>query len=487
MLKNKEKRDPYLWEALFSVLFLIVVIGLAIVVYETDPHVPMIMGAFMAAVMGIRAGYKWEEIEEGMKEGINQALQAVIILSIIGVLVGVWIISGVVPTMIYYGLQLLSPKFFLVATMLITSITTLATGSSWGTAGTIGVALMGVGSGLGLPLPIVAGAILSGAYFGDKMSPLSDTTNLAPAMAGTDLFTHIQHMVYTTGVSYVIVLIIETILGFRLAQGGSADLAQINEILSGLQGQFNISLLLFIPPLLVIFLSYKKMPAIPGISMGILAAMLLGVVLQGNNFGDILTASYGGYVSNTGVEAVDGLLTNGGFTNMLYSISIVITAMMFGGIMEKTNQLKVIVVRILEKVKSDGSLIFVTIMTAIGMNVVLSEQYMSIVVTGRMYSKAYKDRGLKAKNLSRALEDSGTLTSALVPWNTCGAFMSSTLGVATFAYAPYAFFLWLTPIVSIIFGFLGITIDHFDKDNKDNKKNKENKEIKEQKYKKNHN
>jgi NhaC family Na+:H+ antiporter len=484
MLKNREKRDPYLWEALFSVLFLILVIGLAIVVYETDPHVPMIMGAFMAAVMGIRAGYKWEEIEEGMKEGITQALQAVIILSIIGVLVGVWIISGVVPTMIYYGLQLLSPKFFLVATMLITSITTLATGSSWGTAGTIGVALMGVGSGLGLPLPIVAGSILSGAYFGDKMSPLSDTTNLAPAMAGTDLFTHIHHMVYTTGVSYVIVLIIETILGFRLTQGGSADLAQINEILSGLQGQFNISLLLFIPPLLVIFLSYKKMPAIPGISMGILAAMLLGVILQGNNFGDILTASYGGYVSNTGVEAVDGLLTNGGFTNMLYSISIVITAMMFGGIMEKTNQLKVIVVRILEKVKSDGSLIFVTIMTAIGMNVVLSEQYMSIVVTGRMYSNAYKDRRLKAKNLSRALEDSGTLTSALVPWNTCGAFMSSTLGVATFAYAPYAFFLWLTPIVSIIFGFLGITIDHFDIDNKDKK---ENKSIKEQKYKKKHN
>ncbi|RCW79288.1 NhaC family Na+:H+ antiporter [Halanaerobium sp. DL-01] len=475
MLKNREKRDPYLWEALFSVLFLIVVIGFAIVVYETAPHVPMIMGAFMAAIMGIRAGYKWEEIEDGMKEGITQALQAVIILSIIGVLVGVWIISGVVPTMIYYGLQLLSPKFFLVATMLITSITTLATGSSWGTAGTIGIALMGVGSGLGLPLPIVAGSILSGAYFGDKMSPLSDTTNLAPAMAGTDLFTHIRHMVYTTGVSYVIVLIIETILGFRLTLGETADLAQINEILVGLQGQFNISLFLFIPPLLVIYLSYKKIPAIPGISMGILTAMLLGVILQGNNFGDILIASYSGYVSNSGVEAVDGLLTNGGFTNMLYSISIVITAMMFGGIMEKTNQLKVIVIRILEKVKSDGSLIFVTIMTAIGMNVVLSEQYMSIVVTGRMYSNAYKDRGLKAKNLSRALEDSGTLTSALVPWNTCGAFMSSTLGVATFAYAPYAFFLWLTPIVSIIFGFLGITIEHFDEKTGQNKENKSQK------------
>ncbi|MTI61358.1 MAG: Na+/H+ antiporter NhaC [Firmicutes bacterium] len=453
------KREPFFWEALISLLALIISIGLAIVKYNTAPHVPMLLGAFVAAVMAYRAGYNWQEIEEGMMDGISQALQAVIILSIIGVLVGVWILSGVVPTMIYYGLKILSPKIFLVATVLICSITSLATGSSWGTAGTVGVALIGVGKGLGMPMPLVAGAILSGAYFGDKMSPLSDTTNLAPAMAGTDLFIHIRHMVYTTGVSYGIVLIVETILGFMYVDGNLQTMDRVNQIMEGLSNQFNISLLLLIPPIIVITLAAKKIPAIPGISIGIIVGAVLGFFLQSNNFREILISAYDGYVSNTGVEALDNLLTNGGFTNMLYSISIVITAMMFGGIMENTKQLKVIVFKILQKAQSDGLLIAATLLTAIGMNVVLSEQYMSIVVTGRMYAKVYRDRGLHAKNLSRALEDSGTLTGALVPWNTCGAYMSSTLGVATVAYAPFAFFLWLTPIVSMIFGFWGITID----------------------------
>ncbi|GAB6139045.1 Na+/H+ antiporter NhaC [Halanaerobaculum tunisiense] len=458
------KREPFIWEALISLFSLIVSIGLAIVKYETAPHVPMLLGAFVAALMAYRAGYKWEEIEQGMMDGISNALQAVIILSIIGVLVGVWILSGVVPTMIYYGLKILSPKFFLVATVLICSITSVATGSSWGTAGTIGVALMGVGKGLGMPMHLVAGAILSGAYFGDKMSPLSDTTNLAPAMAGTDLFTHIKHMFYTTGLSYVIVLIIETVLGFMYGGEAVQTMTRVNEILVGLNNQFNISLLLLIPPAVVITLAVKKIPAIPSISIGIIVGALLGVIFQGNNFGQILISAYNGYVSNTGVESLDNLLTNGGFTNMLYSISIVITAMMFGGIMENTNQLKVIVSKILQKAQSDGALIATTLLSAIGMNVVLSEQYMSVVVTGRMYAQAYEDRGLHPKNLSRALEDSGTLTGALVPWNTCGAYMSSTLGIATIAYAPYAFFLWLTPIISLIFGILGITIDHIDDD-----------------------
>ncbi|SJZ95966.1 Na+/H+ antiporter NhaC [Selenihalanaerobacter shriftii] len=456
------KREPFLWEALVSLLSLVVAIGLAIVKYETAPHVPMLIGAFVAAIMAYRAGYKWKEIEKGMMDGITNALQAIVILSVIGVLVGVWILSGTVPTMIYYGLQILSPKIFLVATVLICSITSLATGSSWGTAGTIGVALMGVGEGLGMPMPIVAGAVLSGAYFGDKMSPLSDTTNLAPAMAGSELFEHIKHMVYTTGTSYIIVLIIETVLGFVYGGGSVETMGRVNQILEGLSSQFNISLILLLPPIIVIGLAIKKIPAIPGISMGIVSGAILGVIFQGNNFGQILNAAYNGYISETGVTALDSLLTNGGFTAMLYSISIVITAMMFGGIMENTNQLKVIVDKILQKAQSDGSLIAATILSAIGMNVVLSEQYMSIVVTGRMYAQAYKDQGLHPKNLSRALEDSGTVTGCLVPWNTGGAYMSSTLGVATVAYLPFAFFNWLTPIVSIIFGLLGITIEPID-------------------------
>ncbi|MBM7622799.1 Na+/H+ antiporter NhaC [Sporohalobacter salinus] len=467
-MSAKSKREPYIWEALISLLSLMLFIGLAIIKYGTDPHVPMLLGAFVAAIMAYRAGYKWTEIEQAMIDGITRALQAVIILAIIGVLVGVWIEGGIVPTMIYYGLKILNPGIFFTATLLICSITSLATGSSWGTAGTIGVALMGVGEGLGLPAPIVAGFVLSGAYFGDKMSPLSDTTNLAPAMAGSELFEHIRHMVYTTGVSYAITLAISIVFGFIYHGGGGTEaMSRVTQILNGLSNQFNINLLLLIPPILVIVLAIKKVPAIPAISMGIVAGGILGFIIQGSTFGELLTVAYSGYVSETGFKAVDNLLTNGGFTAMLYSISIVITAMMFGGVMEGTNQLEVLVAKILQKAQSDGSLIMVTILSAIGMNVVLSEQYMSVVVTGRMYAEAYQERDLHPKNLSRALEDSGTLTGCLVPWNTGGAFMSSTLGVATFAYLPFAFLNWITPIVSIIFGWTGITIEPIDEETKE--------------------
>jgi NhaC family Na+:H+ antiporter len=456
--KQFEKREPYLWESLISIVGLIFFISLAIVRYECDAHVPILLGVLVAALIGLRAGYSWKDIETGMLNGITNSLQAIVILEIIGILIGVWILSGVVPTLLYYGLKVMHPSIFLPATLIICSITSLATGTSWGTTGTIGIALIGIGAGLGFPLPIVAGAVLSGAYFGDKMSPLSDTTNLAPAMAGTDLYTHIKHMIYTTGISYALTLIIEFVLGLFYG-GGQANLDSVNQILTGIQSQFSINPLLLIPPILVMLLAYRKIPAVPGIVIGVLAAGVLGVIFQGNNFGNLLSVAYGGYVSNSGIEAVDNLLTKGGFQSMMYTVSLIICAMMFGGIMEKTNQLRVVVQFILKKSQSTGSLISATIMTAIGCNLILCDQYMSIVMTGKMYSQSFKDKGLHPKNLSRAIEDSATVTANLIPWNSGGAYQAATLGVPTIAYLPFNFFCWLTPIISMLYGWFNITIE----------------------------
>ncbi len=457
MTTKREKRDPYLWEALISILGLIVFISLAILRYESDAHVPILLGVFVAAVIGLRAGFSWKDIETGMLNGITNSLQAIVILCIIGILIGVWILSGVVPTLLYYGLKILHPSIFLPAALIICSITSLATGTSWGTTGTIGIALIGIGGGLGFPLPLVAGTVLSGAYFGDKMSPLSDTTNLAPAMAGTDLYTHIKHMSYTTGVSYALTLVINIIIGFFYG-GGQANLEKVNQILTGIDAQFSINPLMLIPPALVMVLAMRKIPAVPGIVIGILSAGVLGAIFQGNSFGSLLSAAYGGYASNSGVEAVDNLLTKGGFESMMYTVSLVICAMMFGGIMEKTNQLRVVVTFILKKAESTGSLITATILTAIGANLILCDQYMSIVMTGKMYSQSYADKGLHPKNLSRAIEDSATVTANLVPWNSGGAYQAATLGVPTIAYLPFNFFCWITPIVSVIYGWFNITI-----------------------------
>jgi NhaC family Na+:H+ antiporter len=280
-------------------------------------------------------------------------------------------------------------------------------------------------------------------------------------MVGTDLYTHIKHMTYTTGVSYGITLLIEIVIGFFYG-GGDANLEKVNQILTGIDAQFSINPLLLIPPLIIIVLAFRKIPAVPGIVIGILAAGILGVIFQGNTFGSLLSAAYGGYASNSGVEAVDNLLTKGGFESMMYTVSLVICAMMFGGIMEKTNQVRVVVNVILKKAKSTGSLITATILTAIGSNLILCEQYMAIVMTSKMYAQSYRDKGLHPKNLSRAVEDSATVTANLVPWNSGGAYMAATLGVATIAYLPFNFFCWISPIISMLYGWFNITIEPLD-------------------------
>ena len=457
MKEKKTARKPYLWEAMLSFGFLILVMGVGIAKYEANPHIPMLIGTMFAVLIAFRLGFTWTEIEKSMFDGIYQALQAVIILAIIGVLIGTWLVSGVVPSMIYYGLAILKPGIFLVATVIICSITSLATGTSWGTAGTIGIALMGISKGLGIPAPVAAGAIISGAYFGDKMSPLSDTTNLAPAVSGTDVFTHVKAMIPTTIVAYSISLVAFLIMGFKYADG-SSDVTAILAIREGLSANFAISPLLLLPPLAVILAMAFKMPAIPGITIGILIGAIEGVIFQGADLGALLSAAYDGFTSETGIAIIDELLSAGGLSNMMYSISLTIIAMMFGGIMEKTSQLEVIVNTILKRIKSNGGLITTTVLTCIACNATMPEQYISVVLPGRMYHNAYKERGLHPKQLSSTLEGAGTVTSSLIPWNTCGAFLYGVLGVTAWEYGRYAIFNYMMPIVVIVFGFLGLFI-----------------------------
>ena len=455
---EREVKTPQLAQAVFSFLALIAVMSIGIIVFKVDPHIPMFIGVVIAAIVAISLGYKWQTIEKMMIDGISKAMQSILILAIVGMMIGVWLLSGTIPTMIYYGLKLLSPKVFLIAAVLICSITSLATGTSWGTMGTMGLALIGIGNGLGMPIGPTAGAVLAGAYFGDKMSPLSDTTNLAPAMAGTDVFTHVKYMLKSTTVAYLISLIFFGVYGFMHAASGNVDTSQAQVLMDGIASNFNINPLLLLPPLVVIAAIALKIPAIPGIVLGLITGAVLAPIFQtGANFGAILECSLNGFVCETEIESLNDLLTTGGLMNMSSSILMTVIAMMFGGIMEDTGQLAVIIEAITKRIRSDAGLIGATEITCVLSNVVMPEQYISILVPGRMYAPAYRKAGLHPKCLSNALESAGTVTSCLVPWNTCGMFIMATLGVSTLEYAPWAVFNYLMPIVTFVMAFMGIT------------------------------
>lgn len=471
-LEEREIKEPKLYQAIISFAGLVLVMSIGIIIFEVDPHIPMFIGVIIAAIMAMVLGYKWSDIEHMMVDGISKAMQSILILAIVGMMIGTWLISGTIPTMIYYGLKILSPKIFLVAAVLICSITSLATGTSWGTMGTMGLALIGIGHGLGMPIGPTAGAVICGAYFGDKLSPLSDTTNLAPAMAGTDVFTHVKYMLKSTILAYVISLVFFGIYGFMHASGGAVDTSQAEILIEGIRDAFNINPLLLIPPVVVILAIAFKVPAIPGITLGMLVAALMAPLFQrdlaifssdlellhnGVNMGDLLSAALNGFYCNTDIEALNDLLTSGGLMNMSSSILMTVIAMMFGGIMEGSGQLAVIINAIIRNIKGDAGLIGATEATCILSNVVMPEQYISILVPGRMFAPAYRERGLHPKSLSNALESSGTVTSCLVPWNTCGMFIKNTLGVKTAVYAPWAVFNYTMPIICFIMAFMGIT------------------------------
>jgi NhaC family Na+:H+ antiporter len=450
-------RPPTIWHALLPVVSLILFLVVQIRAFGGSAHLPLILASIVAAAVGLGLGYRWQRIEEGIVQGIAVALKAILILMVVGILIGTWIASGVVPLLIDYGLRLLSPSYFLLAACLICSVVSIATGSSWTTAGTVGVALIGVGEGLDVSMPMTAGAIVSGAYFGDKMSPLSDSTNLAPAVAGSELFEHIGYMMYTTLPAYLLALILYGVLGLT-AQSGSLDGSQVAEIRNALAANFELSPLLLLAPLVVIAAVALRIPALPALIGGALLGALMALWIQGSSLQEVTAVAQNGYEANTGYPLVDQLLTRGGLESMMSTVALVLCALTFGGIMEHAGLLRELAEAILKLARSTGSLILVTVCSCIGTNIVAPDQYLSIVVPGRMYREAYRTRGLHPKNLSRTVEDSGTLSSPLVPWNTCGAFMSTTLSVSATAYLPYAFLNLLTPIIAVIIGYTGFRI-----------------------------
>ena len=463
MIINKEKRNATLGEAIICILFLVCTLFISLTNLNLSAQIPLVLGSiFASSIAIIRLGFTWKELEEGILDTINNTMQAILILLIVGMLIGTWIISGIVPSMIYWGLNILSPGIFLVATTVICSIVSKSTGSSWTTAGTIGIALLGIGSALGIPKDVIAGAIISGAYFGDKMSPLSDTTNLAPAMAGSNLFDHIRHMLYSTVPAMLISLVIYAFLGMKYA-GHSIDTSQISQIQNALASSYNtLSPLLLLVPVIVIVLVILKVPAIPGLIIGTILGGLVAIFFQGASLQNVLEVAQVGYTSHSGMLFVDELLTRGGLNSMLDTVSLMLCALTLGGILEKTGMLEALARFILRFAKGTFGLVAATIFTCIGTNIAVADQYLAIVIPGSMYKEAFKKQGLDPKNLSRTLEDSATITSPLIPWNTCGAYMSATLAVNSFAFLPFAFFNILCPIVSLTLAATGIGIAKLD-------------------------
>ncbi|MEQ8486843.1 MAG: Na+/H+ antiporter NhaC [Pseudomonadales bacterium] len=474
---GREPRGASVADVLVTIGITVGLLALSVVMFGADSssganQIALVIGAVIATVIGIKNGHSWQVIERNIIDGISTALPAILILLAVGSLIGSWMLSGTVPTMIYYGLLLLDPSVFYPATCLLCAIVAVSIGSSWTVAGTIGVALIGVAGAMDLSVEITAGAVISGAYFGDKMSPLSDTTNLAPAATGIDIFTHIQHMLWTTTPSFVFALIAFALIGlFQPAGGSVVSLASTLELL---QQNFRISVWMLLPVLLVVVLAARKVPAVAsilaGAALGAVMAVLFQrpVVIAFADAGDAGTAAtlfkgvwevlFDGYRADTGGENLDALLSRGGMSSMLNTVWLIITAMTFGSAMEKSGILQRLLEALVSFAHSTGALIATTVATCIGVNALAADQYMSIVITGRMFREEYRRRRLHMKNLARVLEDSGTITSPLVPWNTCGAYMAAALGVPTLAYLPYCFFNLVSPFVSIVYGYTGFTI-----------------------------
>ena len=472
IVKNKQLS---IWEALIPVFVLVGLLAYNVFIFGNDAlsgsnQFILLLGGAVAAIVGFFNNVTFAQMMEEVAENIKSTAGAILILLMVGALAGTWLISGIIPTMIYYGLQILNPTIFLAACVIICAIISVATGSSWTTSATVGIALIGIADALGVPLGMTAGAVLSGSYFGDKISPMSDTTNLAPAMAGSDLFTHIRYMLYTTTPTIVITLIIFVIIGLNLETKGVAD---TNLLLEALEKSINVSPWLFIVPALVILLIVKKTSPLIALLIGTLLGGIAAVIFQP----DIITTIGGGTTLDfstgykgmmnaitvetsvpTDNEALKGLFTSGGMSKMMGTIWLILCAMVFGGIMDAIGALTAISKALLKLFHTTFGLFASTVASCLAINITASDQYLSIVVPGKMYAKAFRDKGLAPENLSRTLEDSGTVTSVLIPWNTCGAYQSSVLGVDTFNYAGYAIFNWLSPFMTLFFAALRIKI-----------------------------
>ena len=473
--KNQKKINLSLNESLFPIVLLIIFLTFNVYVYGDDAmggsnQFILLLGAAAGIGLGIFKGFKFSNMMSQVDENLKSVTGAIVILLFVGALSGTWLISGIIPSMIYYGLNILHPSIFLPACLIICAIISIATGSSWTTSATVGIALIGISKAIGVPVEMSAGAIISGAYFGDKLSPLSDTTNLAPAISGSDLFTHIKYLTITTIPTITISLIIFVILNFYMVSSGTTD---NTVLLEAINQTFNITPLIFIVPLIVIILIIKKTPPIIALFTGTILGAIFAIIFQQDiltqlsnssslTFDGAYSAIINSITIDTNIESgnseLNDLFKSGGMFGMMNTIWLVISAMVFGGVMESIGALKTITTSLLNLGKSTFSLFASTAGSCLAINLTTSDQYLAIVIPGKMYEKAFKEKNLAPENLSRTLEDTGTVTSVLIPWNSCGAYQSGVLGVSVIDYFFYAIFNWLSFFMTLIVAGLNYKI-----------------------------
>lgn len=451
------QKKPSLGIALLPLIIMGLLLGVGYGVYKIRPQVLLVCAAFLTGCLGFLLKFSWKDMERGIVDSIHRAMPAILIMLTVGVLIGSWMASGTIPMVIYYGLKLISPKFFLVTACLVCSITALATGTSWGAIGTVGVAFMGIAMGLNIPLGMAAGAIVAGAYFGDKMSPFSDIPNLAAVTAGANLFDHIKHMMWSAVPGWLLGLIVYFFVGLRY-RTGSVESETMTLILDTLRKNFRFNVLLLLPMLIVFYLAFTKRPTIPGMLISSLVAAALAVIFQKESLVQIAQAVNTGYPAHTGVEAVDKLLMRGGLMSMMETQLVAFTAFSFGGIMQKTGLLSVILERVMKVAGKVGSLVAVTIGSCVVTALVTGSSYLSVIIPGDLLSPVYKKKELAAKNLSRIIDECGGIIVPLIPWSMAGVYITGALGVQVFSYLPWAIANYAAIFILGLYGFTGFTM-----------------------------
>ena len=443
--------------ALIPIITMGLLLGVGYGIYQIRPQVLLVAAAFLTGILGMILRFKWQDMERGIVDSIHKAMPAILIMLCVGILIGSWIAAGTIPMIIFYGLKLISPKFFLVTACFVCSLTSIATGTSWGTIGTLGVAFIGIAMALGLPLGPAAGAIVAGAFFGDKMSPFSDVTNLAPVAAGSNLFDHIKHMIWSATPAWLIGLFVYFLIGLGY-DAKTIETEKITMITQTLKANFNFNILLLLPMVIVFYFAATKKPTLPGMLLSSFAAAALAVIFQKTSIPDIATAMNSGYVSSTGFKAVDDLISRGGMMSMMETQLVAITAFCFGGIMQKTGLLSVILDRVMKFANKVWSIVLTTIASSIVTALITGSSYLSMILPGELLAPVYKKNNLAAKNLSRIIEESGAIIVPLIPWSMAGVYITGTLGVSTFTYLPWAIMNYAAVIILAVFGFTKFTM-----------------------------
>ena len=453
----RKPKKPGLAIALAPLVAMGALLGVGYGIYQIRPQVLLVCAAFITGILGLYLRFQWKDMESGIVDSIHKAMPAILIMLCVGILIGSWIASGTIPMVIYYGLKLISPKYFLVTACFVCSLTSIATGTSWGTIGTLGVAFIGIAMGLGIPLGPAAGAIVAGAYFGDKMSPFSDVTNLAPVATGSNLFDHIKHMAWSATPAWLIGLFIYFLVGLRY-EGGKVESEAMTILTQTIKDNFNFNALLLLPMAIVFYFAFTKKPTIPGMLISSFVAGIIAIIFQKASITDVATAMNTGYIAQTGVEEVDNLISRGGMMSMMETQLVAFTAFSFGGIMQRTGLLSVILDRVMKFATKVWSIVLTTIGTTIITALVTGSSYLSIIIPGDLLSAVYKKKGLAAKNLSRIVEECGAIIVPLIPWSMAGVYITGTLGVSTFSYLPWAIMNYAAVVILAIYGFTKFTM-----------------------------